>query len=58
MSGGSVGSVGPSVVPIDEEVETAVVALLELWSDVVEHQPALMDIFLRVSLKAYPHSVS
>ena len=52
VSGGSVGFVGPSVAPIDEEVETAVVALLELWSDVVEYQPALMDIFLRVSLEA------
>ena len=37
-------SIGESV---EKEVEAAAVALLDLWADLVVHQPNLMDVFLK-----------
>ena len=32
---------------VEKDVEAAAVALLDLWADLVVHQPNLMDVFLK-----------
>ena len=41
-----VGALAGSPVVVGKEMEEAAVACLELWSTLVAHQPALMDLFL------------
>ena len=48
-------SIGESV---EKEVEAAAVALLELWADLVVHQPSLMDVFLKDATAGQLHARS